>query len=77
MRSLRTLEARVLGYSIERVEELDHLGGPAATWYEVHCPYSNAILSTAATRADAERVVVARELEAARRAIVMNGGLAA
>ena len=76
MRSLRTLETRVLGYSIERIDERDHLG-TRATWYEVLCPESGAVLGSVVTRADAERVVIHRELDAARRAVAMNHGPAA
>jgi len=71
MRSLRTLETRVLGYSIERIDERDHLG-TRATWYEVLCPDTGVVLGSGISRAEAERVVICRELEAARRAVAMN-----
>jgi len=72
MRSLRTLEARVLGYTIERVEERDHLGTVSAQWYEVMCPESNAVLASAGTRGDVEKAVIRRELDSARRALPLN-----
>ncbi|HOV58289.1 MAG TPA: hypothetical protein PLN91_10460 [Rhodanobacteraceae bacterium] len=76
MRHLRVLEARVLGYAIERIEERDHLG-TTAVWFEVLCPDSGAVLGSGATRAEAERVVIRRELDAARRAVTLNRGHAA
>ncbi len=76
MRTLRTLETRVLGYTIERIDERDHLG-TAATWYEVQCPETGAVLGSGHSRADAERLVIQRELDAARRAVAMNAGHAA
>ncbi|WP_313919723.1 hypothetical protein [Tahibacter sp.] len=72
MRTLRTLETRVLGYAIERIDERDHLGTVRATWYEVLCPEHGNVLGTGATRADAERIVIRRELEQARRALPLN-----
>jgi|EndMetStandDraft_4_1072995.scaffolds.fasta_scaffold1163102_1 hypothetical protein len=71
---LRTLEVRALGYAIERVEECDPLGVDNASWFEVLCPYSGAVLGCAPTRLDAERIVIRRELDSARRAIALNGG---
>lgn len=76
MRHLRVLEARVLGYAIERIEERDHLG-TTAVWYEVLCPASGAVLGSGPSRADAERLVIRRELDAARRAVAMNRDAAA
>ena len=73
MRTLRTLETRVLGYTIERIDERDHLG-TAATWYEVQCPETGAVLGSGQSRADAERLVIRRELDAARRAVTLNAG---
>lgn len=72
MRSLRTLETCVLGYTIDRVDERDHLGAIRATWYEVLCPERGNVLGSCANRADAERVVIRRELELARRALPLN-----
>ena len=73
MRTLRTLETRALGYAIERVDERDHLGTVRASWYEVLSPYDGSVVGTGNDRAEAERVVVSRELDIARRAVAMNG----
>lgn len=75
MRTLRTLEARVLGYVIERVDERDHLGAVRASWYEVLCPQQGNVLGSCAVRAEAERLVIRRELEQARRALPLNAGV--
>lgn len=72
MRTLRTLETRVLGYTIERVDERDHLGTLRASWYEVLCPQHGNILGSCAERSEAERLVIRRELEQARRALRLN-----
>ncbi|MBL8298784.1 MAG: hypothetical protein JNN30_10615 [Rhodanobacteraceae bacterium] len=72
MRTLRTLESRVLGYAIERVDERDHLGTVRATWYEVLGPELGNVLGSCADRAGAERIVIRRELEQARRALPLN-----
>lgn len=78
MRTLRTLETRALGYAIQRVDERDHLGTVSASWYEVLSPQDGSVIGTGADRAEAERVVIARELDIARRAVAMNNtGLAA
>lgn len=73
MRTLRTLETRALGYAIERVDERDHLGTIRASWYEVLSPYDGSVIGTGSDRTEAERVVVSRELDIARRAVAMNG----
>ncbi|MDC8015097.1 hypothetical protein [Tahibacter soli] len=78
MRTLRTLETRALGYAIERVDERDHLGTVRASWYEVLSPQDGSVIGTAADRATAERVVISRELDIARRAVALNAaGIAA
>lgn len=78
MRTLRTLETRALGYAIERVDERDHLGTVRASWYEVLSPDDGSVIGTGPDRAAAERVVISRELDIARRAVAMNStGLAA
>ena len=77
MRTLRTLEARVLGYAIERIDERDHLGTVRATWYEVLCPQRGNVLGSGETRTDAERIVIRRELEQARRALPLNASVRA
>ncbi|UXI69999.1 hypothetical protein [Tahibacter amnicola] len=72
MRTMRTLETRALGYTIERVDERDHLGTVCASWFEVLCPQHGNIIGSAATRSDAERIVIRRELELARRPAVIQ-----
>ena len=77
MRTLRTLETRVLGYVIERVDERDHLGTVSASWYEVLNPHDGGVVGTGPDRAAAERVVISRELDIARRAVAMNAAVVA
>ncbi|MEO8670846.1 MAG: hypothetical protein ABI411_05990 [Tahibacter sp.] len=72
MRTVRTLETRALGYSIERVDERDHLGTLRASWYEVLSPDNGSVLGSRSSRGEAERLVVHRELESAQRAVRMN-----
>ena len=72
MRTVRTLETRPLGYAIERVDERDHLGTLRASWYEVLCPDDGSVIGSGASRSEAERIVIARELTAAQRAVQMN-----
>jgi hypothetical protein len=59
------------------VDERDYLGTVRASWYEVICPQHGNILGSGAARADAERIVIRRELEQARRALRLNPGIAA
>lgn len=64
MRNQRHTEVSVLGYRIDRVCQLDHQGAIAARWYEVLAPESAALLGSFAHRAEAEREIVTRELNA-------------
>jgi hypothetical protein len=68
MRDQRHTEVNVLGYRIERVQKLDERGDVATQWYEVLAPDSGAILGAFAHRAEAERHVITRELDALPRA---------
>ena len=77
MRTLRTLETRVLGYAIGRVDERDHLGTIRASWYEVLSPELGNVIGSCAGRAEAERIVIRRELEQARRALPLNASVKA
>ncbi len=76
MRQIRTLESQVFGYVIERVETRDPQGAVQSEWYELRLPSAgNRVIGAGITRGDVERIVVRRELEAARRAYRLNHGL--
>jgi len=62
MRSMRVAESKVLGYSIERVDEYDEIGLLRSKRHEVLCPQTGAVLASHATRRAAERYVIACEL---------------
>jgi hypothetical protein len=64
MRDHRHTEVNVLGYRIERVSQFDDQGDIAARWYEVLAPESAVLLGSFAHRAEAERDIVTRELDA-------------
>ena len=68
MRDQRHTEVNVLGYKIERVRQMDDCGDVATQWYEVLAPESSALLGSFAHRAEAERHIVHRELDALPRA---------
>jgi hypothetical protein len=68
MRDQRHIEVNVLGYRIERVRKLDDRGDIATQWYEVLAPESGALLGSFAHRAEAERDIITRELDALPRA---------
>lgn len=68
MRDQRHIEVNVLGYKIERVRKLDDRGDVATQWYEVLAPESGALLGSFAHRAEAERDIITRELDALPRA---------
>ncbi|MEO7325600.1 MAG: hypothetical protein ABIW82_12295 [Dokdonella sp.] len=68
MRDQRRIEVNVLGYKIERVRQMDDRGDVAAQWYEVLAPESGDLLGSFAHRAEAERDIVTRELDALPRA---------
>ena len=67
MRIHRHTEVNVLGYRIDRVEQCDRDGSIALRWYEVLAPESADLLGSFAHRAEAERAIVSRELDAWRR----------
>jgi hypothetical protein len=64
MRDQRHIEVNVLGYRIERVCQFHQSGEIAAQWYEVLAPESAHLLGSFAHRAEAERDIVTRELDA-------------
>ena len=67
MRERRTIESDVLGYRIERVQAFDDRGDVSSCRYEVLAPGTQALLGCFANRVEAERAVIARELEASPR----------
>ena len=69
MRDQRQTEVNVLGYRIERVRQFDDSGDIATQWYEVLAPESHALLGAFAHRAEAERDIITRELDALPRAV--------
>ncbi len=77
MRSIRVAETKVLGYSIERVDEYDDVGLLRSMRHEVLCPQTGAVLASHASRRAAERFVIARELQYATSADLPTQDLAA
>ncbi|MEO7433646.1 MAG: hypothetical protein ABIR62_16875 [Dokdonella sp.] len=69
MRDQRHTEVHVLGYRIERVRQFDHQGEMVVQWYEVLAPESAALIGSFAHRAEAEREIVSRELNALQRPV--------
>jgi hypothetical protein len=82
MHALRHTEVNVLGYRIDRVRSsyvLPELTGTTVEceanfdgWHEVLSPESDDVLGRFATRADAERYIIDRELANARLAVERN-----
>jgi hypothetical protein len=82
MHALRHTEVNVLGYRIDRVRSsyvLPELTGTTVDreansdgWHEVLSPGSDDVLGRFATRADAERYIVERELANAHVAVERN-----
>ena len=72
MNTSRHTEVNVLGYRIDHVRaDAERLSAPdrgLGEWREVLCPSSGGVLARFASRAEAERYIIDRELEAARRA---------
>jgi hypothetical protein len=64
---MRTLETRMLGYAIERLDEFDDHGLPRSVRYEVLCPHTQAVLASRATLREARRFVLVHELAAIKR----------
>jgi hypothetical protein len=79
MNTSRHTEVNVLGYRIDHVRAhplVPDLAGmePVRTnglesWREVLCPDSGAVLARFSSRAEAERYIIDRELENARRSV--------
>jgi hypothetical protein len=77
MNTSRHTEVNVLGYRIDHVRAQPFLAGFDATdaarvgglesWREVLCPDSGDVLARFSSRAEAERYIIDRELENARR----------
>jgi hypothetical protein len=75
----RHTEVNVLGYRIDHVRARpivsDIAGADPArvsgldSWREVLCPDSGGVLARFSSRAEAERYIIDRELESARRAV--------
>ncbi len=62
MRSARTVETRVLGYRIERIDEYDATGTVRSHRYEVECPHTGRKLGQHANLRMAKRAVIQNEL---------------
>jgi hypothetical protein len=79
MNTSRHTEVNVLGYRIDHVRAqpmlADFAGAESAhangldSWREVLCPDSGGVLARFSSRAEAERYIIDRELENARRAV--------
>ena len=79
MNTSRHTEVNVLGYRIDHVRAhalvADITGAEAArtcgldSWREVLCPDNGGVLARFASRAEAERYIIDRELANARRAV--------
>ena len=79
MNTSRHTEVNVLGYRIDHVRARpvvsDIAGVDSArangldSWREVLCPVSGSVLARFSSRAEAERYIIDRELETARRAV--------
>ncbi len=77
MNTSRHTEVNVLGYRIDHVRAQPFVGGFAGSdparasgldsWREVLCPESGHVLARFSSRAEAERYIIDRELENARR----------
>ncbi|HEV7489270.1 MAG TPA: hypothetical protein VGO25_00595 [Rhodanobacteraceae bacterium] len=79
MNTSRHTEVNVLGYRIDHVRAqpvVEMMGAVRAdgldSWREVLCPESDLVLARFASRAEAERYIIDRELANARRAMHQN-----
>ena len=80
MQVQRRTEVVVLGYRIEHVLPPKELGAapaladvlPVDGWHEVFSPSTGEVLERFATRAEAERYIIDRELAGARLAVQRN-----
>ncbi|MDR3389783.1 MAG: hypothetical protein P4L92_22310 [Rudaea sp.] len=77
MRSIRVTETKVLGYSIERVDVYDDVGLLRSTRHEVLCPQTGAVVGSHTSRREAERFVIALELNGSAATGHSRQGLAA
>jgi hypothetical protein len=66
MRSMRSIESRVLGYGIERLDEYDDTGLLRSMRYEVMCPQTGAVLASHPSLRSARRCVILLEMRNAR-----------
>ena len=62
MRSVRSVETRVLGYVIERLERYDSSGSLASRRYEIQCPHTGSKIGTHENLRMAKRAVILHEL---------------
>ncbi len=62
MRTLRTPETTMFGYTIERLEDRDDLGLTDGSCFEVLSPVSGEVLASFPSRRDAESFVLQREM---------------
>jgi hypothetical protein len=77
MNTSRHTEVNVLGYRIDHVlvqaldgDEADHADASGLqSWREVLCPTDGSVLARFSSRAEAERYIIDRELDNARRAV--------
>jgi hypothetical protein len=70
MNTSRHTEVNVLGYRIDHVRaHPPALGNGLDSWREVLCPESGVVLARFSSRAEAERYIIDRELENARRPV--------
>lgn len=62
MRSVRSVETRVLGYLIERLDQYDATGMLQSHAYEIQCPHTGRNLGRHANLRMAKRAVILHEL---------------
>jgi len=62
MRSMRSIETRMLGYTIERLDEYDDTGLLRSIRFEVLCPRSGAVLASHPSMRAARKYVIVQEL---------------
>lgn len=62
MRSVRSVETRVLGYVIERLERYDSSGSLESRQYEIQCPHTGTKIGRHENLRMAKRAVILHEL---------------
>ena len=82
MNTSRHTEVNVLGYKIDHVlahPAVSHIAGRETaradgldSWREVLCPVNGSVLARFASRAEAERYIIDRELANARRGVHLD-----